>query len=329
MKPLISVIVPVYQAESYLFRCLDSIIFQTFTDYEVILVDDGSKDNSGRICDLYVEKDNRFHVIHKENEGVSIARQTGLDSALGKYVIHADPDDWVEPDWLAVLYEKIEAEQADIVMCDFERIFTNKKVHYVQCPTSLQNEDVLDDMLKQKIWGSTCNKLVRRDCFNRFGVSFHSQMDLWEDLYVMCLLIAHGAKVSYVPKVLYHYDTTINENSIVMYLKESHIRSNIIFVEVLSPLLSDVRFSDGWFHIKSNIKEKIFTIESRKYNVKKIYEEINERYIQEASMMPLSSKKHCVAICLQTSPFIGHLVYSSLKRIKRLIGLRQSWKKLQ
>lgn len=101
MKPLISVIVPVYQAESFLFRCLDSIIFQTFTDYEVILVDDGSKDNSGRICDLYVEKDNRFHVIHKENEGVSIARQTGLDSALGKYVIHADPDDWVEPDWLA------------------------------------------------------------------------------------------------------------------------------------------------------------------------------------------------------------------------------------
>lgn len=317
MKSIISIIVPVYQAERYLSRCLDSILTQTFTNFEVILVNDGSKDNSGKICDLYAENDNRFHVIHKKNEGVSIARQTGLDSSIGKYVIHADSDDWVEPDWLAVLYEKIEAEQADIVMCDFERIYTNKKVHYVQCPTSLQNEDILDDMLKQKIWGCTWNKLIRKDCFNRYDVSFHPQMNLWEDLYVMCLLIAHGAKVSYVPKALYHYDSTINENSIVKYRKESHIRSNMIFVEVLSPILSDARFCDDWFHIKSNIKEKIFKVNSRKYNIKKIYEEINERYIQEASMMPLSSRRRCVAICLQTNPFIGHLIYSTLRWIKR------------
>lgn len=315
--PLVSVVVPVFQAESYLPRCLDSILTQTFTDFEVILVDDGSKDNSGEICNLYAGKDTRFHVIHKKNEGVSIARQTGLDFATGKYVIHADPDDWVEQDWLAVLYEKIEAEQADIVICDFERIYSNKKVHYVQCPTSLQNEDILVDMLKQKIWGSTWNKLVRKDCFNRYDVSFHPQMNLWEDLYVMCLLIAHGAKVSYIPKVLYHYDTTINKNSIVMTLKESHIQSNMIFVDALSPILSDARFSDGWFQIKSDIKEKIFLTNSCKYNIKRVYEEINERYIQEASMMPLSSRKRCVAICLQTNSFVGHFVYSTLRWIKR------------
>lgn len=191
------------------------------------------------------------------------------------------------------------------------------EVHYVQCPTSLQNEDILVDMLKQKIWGSTWNKLVRKDCFNRYDVSFHPRMNLWEDLYVMCLLIAHGAKVSYFPKVLYHYDTTINKNSIVMTLKESHIQSNMIFVDALSPILSSGRFSDGWFHIKSNIKEKIFLTNSRKYNVKRVYEEINERYIQEASMMPLSSRKRCVAICLQTNSFVGHFVYSTLRWIKR------------
>ena len=317
IQPLVSVVVPVYQAESYLSRCLDSILTQTFTDFEVILVDDGSKDNSGKICDLYAENDNRFHVIHKINEGVSIARQLGLDISRGNYVIHADPDDWVEQDWLAVLYEKIEAEQADIVICDFERIYSNKKVHYVQCPTSLQNEDILDDMLKQKVWGSTWNKLVRKDCFDRYDVSFHPRMNLWEDLYVMCLLIAHGAKVSYFPKVLYHYDTTINKNSIVMNYKESNIRSNMIFVDALSPILSSGRFSDGWFYIKSNIKEKIFLTNSRKYNVKRVYEEINERYIQEASMMPLSSRKRCVAICLQTNSFVGHFVYSTLRWIKK------------
>ena len=203
-KPLISVIVPVYQAESYLSRCFDSILSQTLTDFEVILVDDGSKDKSGSICDLYAEKDSRFHVIHKNNEGVSIARQTGLDAARGTYVIHADPDDWVEPDWLEILYDKIEEEQVDIVICDFERIFGNRKVHYVQCPTSLQNEDVLNDMLIGKIWGSCCNKLVRRACFQQYGIKFHPEMNLWEDLYVTCLLIANGVKVSYVPKVLYH-----------------------------------------------------------------------------------------------------------------------------
>jgi len=317
-KPFISVIVPVYQAESYLSRCLDSILNQSFTDYEVILVDDGSKDNSGKVCDQYAGNDNRFHVIHKKNEGVSIARQTGLDSAGGKYVIHADPDDWVEPDWLEMLYDEIEGKKADIVICDFERVFANKKVHYVQCPTSFQNEDILNDMLNGKIWGSCWNKLVRRSCFQEYGVKFHPKMNLWEDFYVMCLLIANGAKVSYVPKVLYHYDSMINGNSIVMHLNENHIRSNMIFVEELLPILSDERYRDGWFRIKSNIKEKIFRTKNCRYDIKKTYCEINERYIQEARNKPLSSRKRCVAICLQTNSLIGHFVYFSVKWIKKI-----------
>lgn len=326
MEPLISVIVPVYQAEGYLSRCLDSILSQTFTDYEVILVDDGSKDHGGKICDLYTEKDNRFRVIHKENEGVSIARQTGLDAAKGKYVIHADPDDWVEPDWLEILFNKIEEEKADIVICDFERIFAHKKIRYVQCPTSFQNDDVLEDMLLQKIWGSCCNKLVRRSFFLKYGIKFHPEMNLWEDLYVMCLLIANGAKILYVPEVLYHYDSTINANSFVRNLHESHIQSNMIFVDVLSPILSKEIFDDGWFHIKSNIKEKIFKTKSHKYNIKETYKEINERYIQEASKMPLSSRKRAVAICLQTNPLVGHFVYSSVKQMKKLMRLGQRFK---
>lgn len=318
--PLVSVVVPVYQAESYLSRCLDSILTQTFTDFEVVLVDDGSKDNSGEICNLYAGKDTRFHVIHKKNEGVSIARQTGLDAAKGEYVIHADPDDWVEPDWLEILFNKIEEEKADIVICDFERIFVNTKKRYVQCPTSLQNDDILEDILNGKIWGSCWNKLVRRACFKKYGVKFHPEMNLWEDLYVTCLLTVRGAKVTYVPKVLYHYDTTVNANSIVMHLKESHIQSNMIFVDTLSPILSSSRYEDGWFHIKSNIKEKIFRDPHCRYDIKETYKEINERYIQEASGMPLSSRKRCVAICLQTNSFIAHFVYSSVKWLKK-IGL--------
>lgn len=92
--PEISIIVPVYQAEKWMRRCLDTIIVQSFVDWECILVDDGSTDDSGAVCDEYAARDNRFKVIHKENGGVSSARQVGLDIARGSYVIHADTDDY-------------------------------------------------------------------------------------------------------------------------------------------------------------------------------------------------------------------------------------------
>ncbi len=320
-EPKISVIVAVYQAEKYLTRCLDSILSQTFLDYEVILVDDGSKDHSGSICDEYVKKNSRFNVIHKNNEGVSIARQTGLDAAKGKYVIHADPDDWVEPDWLEALYNKIEEEKVDIVICDYERIFLNFKKHCVQCPTSYQNTDILQDLLVGKLWGVTWNKLVRRDCFIRFGVSFHPEMNLWEDLYVMCLLIAKGAKVSYLPRILYHYDSTINMNSIVMYRNDSHIHSCMVFIDTLSPVLSKEIFSYGWFTKKSDVKEMIFVTQSCNYSIKETYSEINERYIRETSRMSLGSRKRCVAISLRTNMFVGHLVYYLVNRLYPIVKI--------
>ena len=318
-NPAISVIVPVYLAESYLSRCVESILKQSFCDFELILVDDGSPDESGKVCDSYAIKDSRVKVIHQDNKGVSSARQRGLEEARGEFVIHADPDDWVEPDWLEKLYKKIKEDNTDIVICDFDRIYADKKVHYVQRPTSLQNEDILEDMLNEKIWGPTWNKLIRKECFNRYGVSFHPKMNLWEDLYIMCLLIAKGAKVSYIPDVLYHYDSVINENGIVMNRKESHIRSVIIFIEELSPILADKRFDDGWFHVKSKVKEWIFITKSRRYDIKTTYKEINGRYVQEASKWPLTSTKRGVAMCLQTNSTIGHFVCLSARWIKKII----------
>ena len=100
ITPKISIISPVYNAERYIVKCLDSILVQTFQDWELILVDDGSSDKSGVICDEYAARDSRVIVIHKENGGVGAARQTGLDAVTGEYVIHADPDDWVEPTML-------------------------------------------------------------------------------------------------------------------------------------------------------------------------------------------------------------------------------------
>ena len=125
----VSVVVPVYQAENYLNRCLDSILAQTLENFELILINDGSKDKSGEICDEYKRKDKRIRVIHKRNEGVSRARQVGLDLARGEYIIYVDPDDWVERDYLETLYSKAISENADMIICDFG--VNIKKSHYI------------------------------------------------------------------------------------------------------------------------------------------------------------------------------------------------------
>ena len=119
MQPKVSVIVPVYKAEKYLQRCVDSLLAQTFTDFELLLIDDGSPDRSGEICDEYAAADSRVRVFHKVNGGVSSARQCGMDNATGEYTIHADPDDWVEPIMLKELYVKAKEENADMVFCNY------------------------------------------------------------------------------------------------------------------------------------------------------------------------------------------------------------------
>ena len=108
--PLVSIIVPVYKAEKWLHRCVDSILAQTMTDFELLLIDDGSPDKSGEICDEYAAKDNRVRVFHKENGGVSSARNLGLDNATGEWISFIDADDWVETEYLAGLTEKLDAD---------------------------------------------------------------------------------------------------------------------------------------------------------------------------------------------------------------------------
>ena len=120
-NPLISIIIPVYNVEDYIRPCLDSILTQTYTNFEAILVDDGSKDGSGRICDEYAEKDSRFVVVHKDNEGVAKARITAFDHSKGELITFIDSDDYVSPLYLEELSKPIIEKDADMVSCDFYR----------------------------------------------------------------------------------------------------------------------------------------------------------------------------------------------------------------
>lgn len=201
---LISIICPVYNAEAYLNKCIDSIISQTYINWELILVDDGSSDNSGDICESYANSDTRIRVIHKKNEGVSAARQTGLDAANGEYVIHVDPDDWAEPRMLEDLYAKAKEDDFDMVICDFYRDDDMIATRVGQQPFSLEPSAVLKELFGH-LHGSCWNKLVKKDCFIKYNVRFPANVNYCEDVCVNVQLLLHDIKIAYLPEAYYHY----------------------------------------------------------------------------------------------------------------------------
>lgn len=215
MECAISVIVPIYKAESYLRKCVDGILQQTFTDFQLILVDDGSPDKSGEICDKYAQQDSRVVTIHKANGGLTSARKCGMERAEGKYSIHIDPDDWVEPTLLEDLYQEIVKAEADMVICDFWEHCDGNIEYSRQEPKSLLHSEVMKEMFTT-LMGSLCNKLIRTSCYKRCNIQFYEDLVLIEDLFLMFQFLLHPLKISYVPKALYHYERNTNPNSLTM-----------------------------------------------------------------------------------------------------------------
>ena len=210
----ISIICPVYNAERYLEKCINSILVQSFSNWELLLIDDGSQDGSGALCDKFAKSDSRLRVIHKDNQGVSAARQTGYENANGEYLIHVDPDDWIEPNMLYELYIKAQKESADMVICDFYRDFPNSSDYVKQQPYSLEPKAILKELFTH-LHGSCCNKLVKRDTCVRYGVHFPHGVNFSEDVCFNIQMLLHNIKVAYLPQAYYHYvqlDSSITNN---------------------------------------------------------------------------------------------------------------------
>lgn len=278
-RPLISVIMPVYNAEKTLSQTIDSILLQTFTDWELLCIDDGSTDSSGAMLDNYVEKDKRIHVFHKQNEGVSAARQDALDMAKGAYVIHADSDDWVDSTMLEELYNKAKENDADVVICDYFLNMREKQVYISQKPNSLESIQILRDLFQQ-LHGSCCNKLVKRVCYNKYDISFPKGINHCEDLLTWVQLFQHPEiKVSYLPKAFYHYcenELSItrnytrktyemrlkfrNELKDILHITEATDIINKVSFEIFTEafiydVLSDVEIKEGLNFYKKPIKQ--------------------------------------------------------------------------
>ncbi len=288
----VSVIVPVYNAERYLERCVDSIFAQSFTDYELILVDDGSTDGSGKMCDDYARSNPQVRVFHQANQGVSAARQKGLDAASGEYVIFADPDDWVEPTMLEELTRKADESLADVIICDFFLDATKTSTDYKsQSPSVLLPGAVMRQMLIGVLHGSTCNKLYRLETIRKYNITFPDEINYCEDLWFNCkLLMQNEIKVDYLGKAFYHYDFYTNDSGLSRRFSSKSVHDYIVFTGFVIDNLNEESQTDrdiGLF-LKEQTKRIAFfsNCSSNEYN--SIYPDLKKVFISKLK----SSKMH-------------------------------------
>ena len=195
--PELSIIVPVYKVEKYLPRCIDSILAQTFGDFELILIDDGSPDGCGRICDEYARKDKRIVVIHQKNMGVSAARNAGLDIARGRYIGFVDSDDWIEPQMYEVMMDAIRENGADMAVCGVR--YADEDGKFTRADRLSEGvytrAGLLEDVfaMPNRLGGGCCNKVF--DASKIASVRFKVGMTIAEDaLYLFdCFMRIDGA----------------------------------------------------------------------------------------------------------------------------------------
>ena len=205
MSALISVIIPVYNVERYIRRCVDSILRQTYSHLEIILVDDESPDNCPLICDEYAKLDNRIKVIHKQkNGGLGMARNTGLDACHGEFIMFVDSDDWLSDDAIFVLYERLLLDGSDVAFGKHTDVFENGNMNEQFCTFMkdivLSKEQIYKQMGKYPV--SACVKLYKRELLN--GISYPG-FKCGEDLYTFLAIMDRCTKISIVDKIIYYY----------------------------------------------------------------------------------------------------------------------------
>lgn len=211
--PKVSIIVPIYNVEKYIERCIDSIINQTLKDIEIILVDDGSTDRSGEIADDYAKKDSRIIVIHKENEGQGAARNIGIDIAKGEYIGFIDSDDWIDINMYERMYYSVKESKSDIGVCSRKIFDNNYKLGSIRSVEEnfeyLLNENTIINYIINHLFYphtvSSCNKLYAREVIKKNGIRFRSVDEVGSEdaLFNYCILLNSG-RIKTVSDVYYN-----------------------------------------------------------------------------------------------------------------------------
>lgn len=247
----LSVIVPVYNVENYIRECLESLINQSLQDIEIILIDDGSSDNSGKICDEYSEKDDRIKVIHKKNEGVSIARNTGIEIAKSKYITFVDSDDWIELDTYKILMSELEKNDTDLIIYNYNNYIDKKEknkdfpedcilegkeqIQTLQA-TILAPEIGQDTFFHTKFLGLgfSCNKIYKKDILEKNNIYFNmnNKRAVCEDILFNYQYLETISNVKIINKNLYNY-RKLNTSATQKYNDQILVINEFIYNEIL------------------------------------------------------------------------------------------------
>lgn len=242
---MISIIIPVYNSEKYLHKCVNSVQHQTFRDWELILVDDGSSDSSGKICDMFAQENPKVRAIHKENGGVSSARNAGLDVAIGEYVMFVDSDDWIEPELCQALVDGM--RQSDIVIGGYKAFFAKGQVEHITKRNKVQFPKefsaISAQLYENNLLNAPFSKLYRRSVIGT--QRFDEMTRLGEDFLFNLEYLSKCRYISTIPSAGYVYNI-LNENSatknfrqddfsqiVYLYKMGKHLQSNMDFGEKL------------------------------------------------------------------------------------------------
>ncbi len=228
VEGLVSIVLPIYNVEKYLNRCMQSVINQTYSNLEIIMVDDGSTDSSGKLCEEWKEKDSRIKVIHKNNEGLGLARNTGMDSASGEYICFFDSDDYIDLDTVECLYNAVKSSNSEIVTFGFKTVNSDGAVIKENVPsiekTVFSDQEVIDEFLPELIsfdphtgissglWMSAWASMYSMKLIKENGWKFVSErIMISEDVYSLLILYKNVSRVTVLKRAFYYYcenDTT-------------------------------------------------------------------------------------------------------------------------
>lgn len=242
--PKASVIVPIYKVEPFLRCCVDSVLSQTFSDFELILVDDGSPDNCGIICDEYAARDSRIRVVHKQNGGLSDARNAGLNVAVGQYIYFLDGDDFIEPELLQIGVESMDTG-VDLVVFQYRQIWkdgSSQEISFAKHGLMQFSQEaerkafIIKDLLTYQVGWESCFRIFRRDIIQTYDLCYADNRKIFaEDLYFSLCYCAHVKNLLVLDKCLYNYrihaDSIMRQNEKMRNLNRFNELSKAILQE--------------------------------------------------------------------------------------------------
>lgn len=314
MNPTISIVVPIYNVQNYLEDCIDSILSQSFKDFELILVDDGSTDNCLKICEKYKQLDNRIIVIHKQNEGLSSARNTGIEVACGDYISFIDSDDFIHKDMYKILYESTKKCNLDIAICNYKRVdehivLHNDEIKEYNKVFKYSNIEALNELYTNNrlIFTIVCNKLYKKNIFEDIKFDY-GKSD--EDEFIAHKILYKGLNIGYIDKELYFYrmrnDSITGSTFNIKRLDKLEALSNRIkFFKYINQIdlynKSVKNYIDVFFWNYIKAKKELNNIDARLQEIKLLY---NKLFIDMIRCNLISFNHKLMIVLFRISPKI-------------------------